>query len=145
MGGTWFNSLFSLPFKLKKIKVLICSRYVDTDSQRYLANSYATNLHKKVPARVFPPKFIFSVLILRKSFSDWFIKCYYSCDLPICYKFIHFPPLKPCNILNWKRTKYYVSQTWGTTSPSIQQAPRYCYWIRFKRNFLEDMELPSKL
>ena len=38
---------------------------------------------------------IFSVLILGKKFSDWFIKCYCGCIFSIRYKFIYFAPLKP--------------------------------------------------
>ena len=34
MGGTLFNSLFPLPFKLTKTEVLICSRYVDMQTLR---------------------------------------------------------------------------------------------------------------
>ena len=54
MGGTWFNSLFSLPFKLTKTEVLMCSRYVDADFQRYsyknMLQKYPANLHKGFPA-----------------------------------------------------------------------------------------------
>ena len=50
MGGTWFNSLFSLPFKLTKAGKLIC-RYVEADSQRYSCKIilwiYAANLHER--------------------------------------------------------------------------------------------------
>ena len=57
MGGIWFNSLLSLPFKLTKTEVLICSRYVDADSQRYscknLFQNYAVNSHKEVTAGAF--------------------------------------------------------------------------------------------
>ena len=60
MGGTRFNSLFSLPFRLTKTEVLICSRYVDADSQRYsyknMLQNYAANLHKGLPAGAFPHK-----------------------------------------------------------------------------------------
>ena len=60
MGGIWSNSLFLLPFKLAKREVLICSRYVDADSQRYscknLLQIYAANLHKEVTAGVFRHK-----------------------------------------------------------------------------------------
>ena len=34
LGGTWFNSLFSLPFKLTKTEEILIRRYVDADSQR---------------------------------------------------------------------------------------------------------------
>ena len=60
MGETWFNSVFSLLVKLTKTEVLICSRYVDADSQRYsyknMLQNYAANLHKGVPAGAFPHK-----------------------------------------------------------------------------------------
>ena len=60
LGGTWFTSLFSLPFKLTKTEVLICSRYVDAGSQRHsykkMLQNYAANLHKEVPAGAFPHK-----------------------------------------------------------------------------------------
>ena len=36
--------------------------------------------------------------------------------------------------------KFYVQ-----TCLSIEQAPRYYYWFRFKRQFFESLEIPSKL
>ena len=60
LGRTWFDWLFSLPFKLTNTEVLICSRYIDADSQRYsyknMLQNYAANLHKGVPAGAFHHK-----------------------------------------------------------------------------------------
>ena len=44
MGRTWFNSLFSLPFKLTKTEVLICSTYVDADTKRYSYKTWSKTL-----------------------------------------------------------------------------------------------------
>ena len=45
---------------MTKTEVLICSRYVDADSERYshknIPQNYAANLHKGVPAIAFPHK-----------------------------------------------------------------------------------------
>ena len=61
IGRNMFNCLFSLPFNLTKTVVLICSEYVDTDSQRYcyknMLRNNAANLHKRVPAGVFSDKY----------------------------------------------------------------------------------------
>ena len=60
MEGTWFNPLFSLPFKQTKTEVSICSRYVVADPQRCsyknMLQNCAANLHKGVPAGAFPQK-----------------------------------------------------------------------------------------
>ena len=53
--------LLQLPFKLTKTEVLIiCSRYVDADSEKYshknMLQNYAANLHKGIPPRVFTHK-----------------------------------------------------------------------------------------
>ena len=54
LEGTWFNSLFSLSFKLTNRQVLICSRHVDADFQsccyKNMLQNYAANLHKSFPA-----------------------------------------------------------------------------------------------
>ena len=55
LGGTCFNSLFSLPFKLTKTEEILICRYVDTDPQRHsykkVFQTYAANSHESVPAR----------------------------------------------------------------------------------------------
>ena len=53
--------LLQLPLKLTKAEVLIvCSRYVDADSERYshknMLQNYAANLHKGIHPRVFTHK-----------------------------------------------------------------------------------------
>ena len=62
LRGTWFNSLFSRPFRMTKTKEILICRYEHADSQRYFYKNilwtYAANLHKKVPTGEFTCKII---------------------------------------------------------------------------------------